>query len=446
MNGRANRSALVWFSVVWFCMATLTALFLNPPFQCPDEPAHLAYVLYNTHERRLPLEHLESVILESSASFRFWQLVDFPVPASPPSRFYEAPLLRMKPTQLSKPTLYYAGMGMVLRFLRIDGPLPALLASRAIGIVLAAGAAMFLLLIGRQTQREPSEWLVWACGLMTPQYLYMSGSANPANLAWLASAMTIYGSIRLLVEPERVSGWLWGFAGVALGVASHRSALLALPGFLLSASLVLYRRSFRATVLSRYRFALCLGSAGVMLWILVSNLMPGLVRLTAHQIISQFRGLDWTVAGTPWNPEWWTRFGGHFIASLILNFGWLKHPAAEWYYCLYLFMFLPLLPGLVVLIGREREWFTGGVGIVHGINVLVAVGVVVVQFGLRHELTQGRYLYPVWPSIVLWIGTIWNAGIPGGYREACRKAVFFLSLGMLLYALAGVLIPRLLLA
>jgi|GEM_PF-5917606 len=444
MMGRILHPALLWFSVMWLCIAALTAL-LNPPFQCPDEPAHLAYSLYNAHERRLPLEHLEAVILELSASFRFWQLVDFPEPSSPPSRFYEAPLLRMKPTQLSKPTLYYSGMGTLLRFLRIDGPLPALIISRGVGLALSFGAAMLLLLIGGQTQKESSEWLLWACGLMTPQYVYMAGAVNPANLAWLASAMTIYGSIRLLVKPDRVSGWLWGLTGIVLGLVSHRSSLLALPGFLLSIFLVLYRRSVRGTLLNRYRVAACIGSAGVMIWILISNRMPGLIRLMAHQIISQFRTLDWIVEGSPWNLEWWTRFGSHFGASLVLNFGWLKHPAPGWYYYLYILMLLPVVPGILILMQRSRDRFVVDVWMVHGINIVVAVCVVVLQFGLRHELTQGRYLFPVWPSIVMWVCAIWNEGIPSGYREPCRKAVFFLSLGMLLYSIAGVLIPRLML-
>lgn len=439
-------SPRIIFSLALFCFSGVMAV-INPPYQCPDEPTHLAYSLWSAHDGRLPLEHLEGVILASATTYRFWSLVQFPPPNPVPTRFYEAPLLRLKPSQRSKPTLYYLSVGKLLQVLRIEGPLPALYVSRLVGLCFAFLQWMLLWSVFLETSRRPDDWMLWSCTLMLPQYVYLCGSANPANLAWVASGMMILGSVRLVTRTAIFPGLIWIIPGILLGLVVHRSVLIALPGVFM-AIIIKAGRYDSGTLRTRWtlRTAFAAGVISSVIWILIANRSPDLIRLLLHQLVLQTRSVGFQISAFSWDTQWWAVFFSHFFSSFMLNFGWLKHPAPVWFYGVFGLISLPVMAGVVrQVMGFRADPFAGmnrSICLIHAANCAVGIWIVVIQFACRHELSQGRYLFPILPSLAAVFWFLWNAGMPTIWQSAARGLVYAVCWGMLIYSVWGVLIPR----
>ena len=75
----------LWTLAVAFAMTLMGAL--NPPFQAPDEPMHLARAALRSGIRGTEtLQSTEHEILGMLPRFRFWRYVRFPAPRPPLTR------------------------------------------------------------------------------------------------------------------------------------------------------------------------------------------------------------------------------------------------------------------------------------------------------------------------------------------------------------------------
>ncbi len=441
--GMERCKILPWLAA-FVSLAMLYAL-LNPPFQAPDEPAHLAGCLAVAQKGNISREDIEAEILEILPRFSFWSLVRFPAPDPVPHRFYEAPLLRMAPAQTSKAQFYYHFCGALLRISGVTHPIEALYFLRFIGILFAGTAFVLAMLSARTVFKTPALQAAAVSFFAVPQVAFMAGAVNPGTVAWVSGGLMIYGALQLILGEKRMLSLICIFAGLGLGLLSHRSALTVLPGAALAVliSLPISKTGMRP---ERKKYGVAF-SAGLILscfigWVSVANVSPLLVRTLFYRLGQIMQRL--TLQPVPGAGSWdWIRtFSHHLHKGIWLSLGWLKASGPSVIYSLFSIYYLSLIGILLLLMLRRNAALPNRKQLI--ILLAVVCGSIyggIILFWLKKQLTQGRYLFPALSAF----GILFTAGIlgilPEKYMSRCALLITLTNWMTAVYVLWDVLVP-----
>jgi hypothetical protein len=401
MGGKivASTSLFPFWLPLWFvfvCFALLFAV-LTPPFMYPDEPTHLVGCLETLNPAAR--ERMERDVLELMAELHFWERAGVESPTELPEKFYQAPLLRIVPTQASKPLLFYQTSGRLVRLFGAENILVSLFLLRIWGVFLAA---ISVAIFGRISEEVFTE-KVWQAGAMAivfvPQFAYMAGAVNPMTTAWITGGMLILSGLWLLKPDRRCRGWLLGLAAFTIAPVTHPSALALAPLCLLA--VVLGRKRLQRHKIPWWIWPATgiVTAAGFWGITLVKPIFVRSILLRTAELIHGLRifpGTDRT------GVAWFMQFGRWFWRSSIVNFGWLTLEGPEWIYLACSVVCLVSIGGWLLVMIKQKT----PVIISDSSQILVLLTGFIFMFlaatgpyYLRHNLSQGRYLFPAWPII-----------------------------------------------
>ncbi len=411
----------------WLLLFVITAFMFalwTPPFLYPDEPTHLISCMERTNPAAR--ESLEKRILSSMTEHDFWERVGVDFPSVQPDKFYQAPLLRIVPTQFSKPLLYYRIAGLILEKTGNQDVLSALFILRGLGVFLTAIAAVFWGLIVVEVF-PGSRWQALAMSTMAvPQYVWMAGSVNASALAWISGNMMLLSALWLVRPERRYAGWGLALAASVLASVSHQAALPLL--FVCVAGIILGRHRVQRHRVPWWTWSFIgIGSACTFFLILVYK--PVVVREFALRLTELFWGLRDSGA-IPWNIPWLTRFLTGFVRSAILNFGWMSLEGPEWIYYVYGILSIAAITGWICMLLRRKkpEMLRDGLqAVILVIGMLTMFIASTVSFFLKGSLSQGRYLFPALPAF----GVVMAAGLSGLVSKSWHRLSIIIIVSLL---------------
>ena len=427
----------IW--IVFVCFAVLYAVW-TPPFMYPDEPTHLVGCL-ETLDPAIR-ERLERDVLELMSEHHFWARAGVESPVIEPEKFYQAPLLRIVPTQASKPFLYYQIAARVVGLADSKNLLVSLFLLRLFGVFLASISVAIFGVIVKEIFTEQ----MWQVGAMTivfiPQYVYMAGAVNPMTTAWITGSMLILSGLWLLKPERRYQGWFLLLAACAIAPLTHPSSLALLPLCLTAA--ILGRKRLRRHKIPGWLWPLA-GSVSALAAFIITLRKPFLVRSTLLRSAELIHGLRVYPDQPAINPGWFWEFSRWFWRSTILNFGWLTVEGNQWIYTFYTIIVCAIIVGWFLRILGQPQRRSDGDPL--KVTVLVAGFLFMLlaatgPYFIRSSLSQGRYLFSAWPVIGILSALGLKSFIPVKYHLVFIGLFLFITCFICSWSLYFVLITR----
>ncbi|HKI86859.1 MAG TPA: DUF2142 domain-containing protein [Thermoanaerobaculia bacterium] len=387
-QGAATRSrhrGLVVGIFVLFLLPALLFLFLIPPGEAPDEPAHLAYVGYLLDHGRLP---------PVRATNPWVDYEDFQPPLAYLVMALGDRLLGFDSiTYRFDPNPDFAGGGGGARaYLRPQPSAAAAHARHAVwaarmpnllwGALCAAATLLLCLRLGR------SRWSALAAGApfcLSPQLLFASATASNDALVAAGSAVALAISIGLLLREPRGRGALVAATGAGCGLLAKASAVVLAPGLALVAVLMAMRRKWR---------------------IVAALIIPGVISVAVFVGLSLARSrsfLDLTARGWHGHPAGFERLVSepYWLLQIWVGFwaklGWnnLRLPLGA--YLLFLPATLLAVAGAAEAFGRRSEHSTAARMLLLTVGSNVAL--LAVYMASVDWQPQGRLLLPSLPAL-----------------------------------------------
>ncbi len=214
-------------------------LFLIPPWQSPDETHHFGYgVLLSKGGKAIPAtyENVDKNIIESMAAFHAWKYQNVPRPKPLPHKYSEVTFIRGGAiTSLSRRApLYYVISSFIMKGTKINGFLNQFYLIRGFSLILFLLSVYFTYLSARILFKDNPLYCFAAVSFVSflPQFIIISTSVNPINLAVFLGTIFIYLMILSLHKRKILLVGLFGPLIIALGFFNHRAALFMIPPFL----------------------------------------------------------------------------------------------------------------------------------------------------------------------------------------------------------------------
>ncbi len=393
----SGRSAIVAYFLLF---ATAFAL-LVPPFEAPDEPAHLAYVSFVATRAELPNQYDPQRALPGLAGVIV--------------------------TEGHQPPLYYALAALLVRLVarddhvdavalpnpehawnggsRTDVPLlqhaagvPFPHASDRVAFLLlrlcsvALGAANVAAVLALARPLLPGRWhLLPSIFVATlPQFLFMSAAVNNDSLANLLATLCLLQAMRLLRAPDRRRDYL--LLGILLGLAllAKKTALFLLPGLALLLGYVAYRRRGRLAWIT-VSAVVMLGSALLLSgWFFVRNqllygdLLGTQMERATLAVLVQEKSLD--------SAYFRTQFVNELFPSFVGRFGWMQVPLPSAVYWFYGLLLGASAAGVASAVWARRfPAAPAALAVVFGLSCFAGI----IAYNLTYSQPQGRFLFPV---------------------------------------------------
>ncbi len=393
----SGRSAIVAYFLLF---ATAFAL-LVPPFEAPDEPAHLAYVNFVATRAELPNQY-------------------------DPQRALPG-LFGVIVTEGHQPPLYYALAALLVRLVARDGyvdvvalpnpghawnggsrtdvpllqhaagvPFPhasdrfVFLLLRLCSVALGAANVAAVLVLARPLLAGRWQLLPAVFVATLPQFLFMSAAVNNDSLANLLATMCLLQALHLLRAPDRRRDYL--LLGILLGLAllTKKTSLFLLPGLALLLGCVAYRRCGRLAWIA-VSAAVMLGSALLLSgWFFARNqLLYGDLLGTQMERAT----LAALVQEKPLTSAYFrTQFVDEFFPSFVGWFGWMQVPLPSAVYWFYGLLLGASAAGVVSAVRAGRfPPAPAALAVVFGLSCFAGI----IAYNLTYSQPQGRFLFPV---------------------------------------------------
>lgn len=223
-----------WLWLV-FLLATAAAsafALLTPPWQAPDEPAHIEYACLLGQLRRPVTSDdldpaLQRAIIASLGRHDFWARVRQPTPPTLPVSFADDPFLLRSGRQVGdEPPTYYL---IPAALCQLDGAIEARLRLvRLFGAALYGAAVMAVAWGWSGGEAGALRILHPAILALLPMPAFIAASANNDGLAMAAAAISFAAVLRI----QRL-GWRWPAAALAVAAALLALAAKKTGAFLL---------------------------------------------------------------------------------------------------------------------------------------------------------------------------------------------------------------------
>lgn len=384
-----------------------------PPYNAPDEPAHVNYVRELATRGTLPI--LQPGDWDAAA------LAELTARRFPPDRPVGA--LRYEGHQ---PPLYYALAAPLAWAL---GGLPErqqVIALRLWSLLLGLGT---LWLAGRLADvLFPASRLlrltVPAFVALLPMYLHISASVNNDALASLVVAAALYTGAVALRDPARLRPWRLGLLG-ALALLTKLTAYVVVPLAMLVLALTPQRRERRA-----WLAVLLPPAVALAFWAGRNALVYGWhdpLGLARHAAI---------VVGQPQTEHTWRglwRFARVTFQSFWAQFGWMGLPIDERAYLLLAAASALAALGVALWLwralrrGQQAPFADGRQALLLGLAALLVLGAMA-AYNWTYDQPQGRYLFAALPA---W-AALWCVGLAEILAPAARPLVFAIFFGGLI--------------
>ncbi len=406
--GRARRDGAI--AVLAFFVANLVlALTVIPPWQNPDEPQHLdtiRRILMFGPNFTLDMHDVEGerAAVASMADHGWWQHYGLPTPDPLPTTFVDGPA-KVVGGYFGPPgggsRLYYGAVAESFRVLHIDNLLWQLYAMRLMS-AFAGLLTLYVLWAGtRLLVGETAALVVSSLAALHPQFALAATTAGPDAWVNLAGAIFWWRMGALFAAAGSTSlnlFLLWAAAIMAFVIRRMGAPLLIIAGIVTLTELV---RS-----LTPRRSSQVLRTAGIALAIplLVGAVWPFLpedVHRGYAWVQFDLRGSSQTILD---NASQIPRFLKILFTTFWLSAGWLRYAPPRWWSMTTAVLSGLSFLGFVVAVVRSRRRQL--VFVMTAMLLLQCAAVVAYDFGVLGSAPQGRYLFPVLPSILcmIWIG------------------------------------------
>ena len=216
-------------------------VFLIPPGQSPDEWHHFGYgVVLSKGGKTIPTayEGVDKKIVELMASFHAWKYQNMPRPDVLPNKYSEIAIFggvsgSIKDMSFRAP-LYYVISSFLIKGTKINGFLNQFYLIRGFSLILFLLSVYFTYLSARILFKDNPLYCFAAVSFVSflPQFVIISTSVNPINLAVFLETIFIYIMILSLHKRKILLVVLFGPLIIALGFFNHRAALFMIPPFL----------------------------------------------------------------------------------------------------------------------------------------------------------------------------------------------------------------------
>jgi 4-amino-4-deoxy-L-arabinose transferase-like glycosyltransferase len=394
---QAGRSlGTVAWAALWCVLAgqLVFATVFVPPWQNPDEPAHLAVV--RVLARRPTLFDLakrqdlavESEILDSMAAHGWWNGYSEPLPDPFPRTFEQTPSDHLG-GQEQAPPLYYLIAARFCRIFGIDSLLGQYYALRIASLLISLLTFGLLIRAAREWFDDEIAYCAAALVALIPEFALIAISVSPDPLVFLAGTFIWWQAGRAFAGKGVVLPIAMMIAAALVAVLSKQLAVtLAIQAAMLGILIALTTGWGRKLVAAAVAVIVILRLAGVLRALRLLN--PDQLA-TAHRYRMM---LEWT--GVPLSLGYFVTFTWRLFGTAYLSAGWLRFDPPEWILRVAALVFLfGVARGIVVTLSADTDARIRRAALVASLFVVVQVAAI---YGTRYYMpdsgAQGRFLYP----------------------------------------------------
>lgn len=400
-------------------------LFLIPPWQSPDETHHFGYGALLSKDiklRPVAYEDLEKKIIESMDTFNAWKYQLIPRPSPLPHRLDDVPFYR-KGGGISDVTdrapLYYLLSFFAIKELKINGILNQFYLIRSFSLVLFLLSIYFTYLSARILFKNNSLYCLATASFVAflPQFIIISTSVNPINLAVLIETIFIYLILLSLNNGKKLLVVLFGPIIIGLGFFNHRAALFMVPPFLVLLLIYFLKSLKNKKKLLKISLILLIPILLFLALYLVSlHLFPAVsdssIRLRIYEINRYIKYL--TTTGFKFDVDF---FDGFFKSFWYLS-GWMRFSyLLNIYSILKLISFLSFLGLLKYLFFiLSRKSYKSSIDFISFLIISAACLSILLGTIVKYipvEVAQGRFIFPAISAFAILFVF--------GLREICPK-------------------------
>lgn len=388
----------------FFLFATLFAFFV-PVFEVPDEPAHLAYINFLSERGELPNQYDQARTIpdEGHQPPLYYALGALLCRASMPDGIVKVESVIQRPPGSDLPENIPIYRHLTGRIFPSSSDRHGFYLIRMMSVGMGLLNLFFIYLLARRILHDVCWALVPVAFAATlPQFLFISGGINNDNLANLLSTVCLYRLYLVLTAPEESRGYLWLGIFLGLGLITKKTLFFVIPGILLVAAYLLWKRRAEPKDLLK----------NLLLLFGVTLLLSGWWYVRNYQLYGEFLGTEMEKHTLPGLVDEKSLFSRYFLksfwlttgVSFIASFGWMNVTLPS---PVFAFYFLILLIGIG---GFLLSWRRGQNphALFITLFILLCFGGVV-YYNLTYTQPQGRFLFPALSLI--------GIGLAFGWRE-----------------------------
>lgn len=391
-------------------------LFLIPPWQSPDEPWHFGYGSLLSKDIKLrpkAYENLDKKIIESMATFRAWKYQNIPRPGHFPHKLSEVVFFGEAGgigAVTGRAPLYYQLNSFIIKGLKINGILNQFYLIRSFSLILFLISVYFTYLSARILFKDNFLYCLAAVSFVAflPQFLIISTSVNPINLATLLEIILIYLMLLFLHKGKKVFTVLLSPIIIALGFFNHRAALFMVPPFLVL--LLIYfikslknkRELLKISLILFITIMLVLAVYLVAYYLFPDSLSTVIRESSIRHEINRFINY----LSTPSSKFIPVFFDGFFMSFWYFS-GWMRFRYLLDIYTVLKFICLLSLFGLLkyLFFTLSRKNYKTSIDF-QSFLILIAVCLpiflgIIIRYLPRFEVAQGRYIFPAIGSFAI---------------------------------------------
>ncbi len=225
--------------VIFFIFILIQGVFyvlLVPPWQSPDETHHFGYgALLSKNAKLGSKDHkiVSKEIVESMAKFHAWQYQNIPRPEPMPQTLSELPFYLGIDSVSEREPLYYGINSFILKGFNLSKIIDQFYIIRFLSLLYFFVTVYFLYLSSKLVFRDNIYYIFATVSFVAflPQFLIISTSVNPVNLAVALGAAFLYVILYSLIKGKKLLALLLGPIIIGLGFFNHRVALFMVPPF-----------------------------------------------------------------------------------------------------------------------------------------------------------------------------------------------------------------------
>ncbi len=406
---------LVVLGMYWTIKTCVYVVFI-PPWQAPDEPTHFEYVSVAAQSdiffsQKKPDFELQKAVIQSMDDFDFWKLTGRRKPDNLPETFYQTPLIHERPTQFTKPPLYYMISGLLVRFFSSLSMLNKMYLLRTQSLIFGLISLVFMFMTFRKIFPDERTNLLplISLPLFLPQFSFISASvSNDSLLVMLSSCFFLFLTCVIKGEKKPLFSVLLVLSFLSI-ILVKRSGFVFLP--VLAAAAAFGAVKIRSLTQSKYAY-LIIGMTLMLcfiLWTLLGWFFPSVFRKAIMEISLQLKNLFAATSSGPSRHAFSNiLFFRVLFESFFLKFGWMYYSAPDyWYgtwYCVYIvgasLSFVYLLKKDINVLKNNIPVF-----ILFAFSFLLFIAAIFLMYGCNSILAQGRYIFPVLTPVSILAGS-----------------------------------------
>jgi len=407
------------YKVLFFVFIIFQGVFyllLIPPWQSPDETHHFGYGALLSKSAKLGSEDhkiLSHEIVESMADFHAWQYQNIPRPKIMPKTLSELPYYLGIESASGREPLYYVINSLVLKVFNLKENIDQFYLIRCLSLLYFIATIYFLYLSSKLIFKDNTNYIFATVSFVAllPQFLIISISVNPVNLAVVLGTAFLYITLYSLIKGKNILALLISPIIIGLAFFNHRVALFMIPPFVVLLLIYLVRSlKSKKELIKYFIIALIIIIIFMFLFITAQHFFPeyskNVVRISGltpriHEI-NKFR--EYISPGTSQSLS-------NFLEGSFKSFwyfaGWMRFKyQLNIYSILKLICFLSIFVLLKYLYSYfARKKYSRDVDF-SSFLILVAIGLpiifgAIIRYYPTSMVAQGRYIYPAISALAI---------------------------------------------